>query len=143
LPSGPNLDLDFSNGSCDPPSATNVDNYVECNHELALSLAADVVKHGTDVESRALVAIPAMNAEALAAIPLNQKTRRFELVQRRTMRPFSMSEVEALVEAVEKLGTERVTYEDLGGKKRERVKENGRNALFLIEILDEHVECLL
>jgi hypothetical protein len=48
-----------------------------------------------------------MSMEALAVAPLNQKTRHSELVQRRTRRPFSVSEVEALVHAVEELGTGR------------------------------------
>ncbi|CAI0412011.1 unnamed protein product [Linum tenue] len=57
--------------------------------------------------SRALVAVEPASAEALAVVPLNQKSRRSENVQRRTRRPFSVSEVEALVQAVEELGTGR------------------------------------
>uniref|UniRef100_A0A3N7FFN9 Uncharacterized protein n=1 Tax=Populus trichocarpa TaxID=3694 RepID=A0A3N7FFN9_POPTR len=57
--------------------------------------------------SRALVAVPPINAEALAMVPLNPKSKRSELVQRRTRRPFSVSEVEALVHAVEEVGTGR------------------------------------
>ncbi|CAN0909520.1 Telomere repeat-binding protein 4 [Linum grandiflorum] len=53
--------------------------------------------------SRALVAVE----PPLAVLPLNQKCRRSENVQRRTRRPFSVSEVEALVHAVEELGTGR------------------------------------
>lgn len=56
--------------------------------------------------SRALVPVPAMSIDALSMVPLH-KPRRSELAQRRIRRPFSVSEVEALVEAVEKLGTGR------------------------------------
>ncbi|GFZ14923.1 TRF-like 9 [Actinidia rufa] len=106
LPASPILELGLSNASCDPPSATNADNNGGSNRELTLSLI-DVVKDGTAPDSRALVALPAMSVEALAVVPSNPKTRRSELVQRRTRRPFSVSEVEALVEAVETLGTGR------------------------------------
>ncbi|KAG5557634.1 hypothetical protein RHGRI_007778 [Rhododendron griersonianum] len=102
----PILDTEFANASCDPPPAANVPNHVESNHELALS-PTDEVTNGTTPDSRALVSIPPISVEALAAVPLNQKTRRSELAQRRIRRPFSVSEVEALVEAVEKLGTGR------------------------------------
>lgn len=69
----------------------------------------------TTPDTKAIVAVPAMSMEALAVVPLNQKTRRSELVQRRTRRPFSVSEVEALVHAVEELGTGRcdVLYNSL------------------------------
>lgn len=69
----------------------------------------------TKPDTKAIVAVPAMSMEALAVVPLNQKTRRSELVQRRTRRPFSVSEVEALVHAVEELGTGRcdVLYNSL------------------------------
>ncbi|XP_055811290.1 telomere repeat-binding protein 3 isoform X2 [Solanum dulcamara] len=61
----------------------------------------------TEIDSRALVIVPPVNAEALAMVPLNQKSKRSELSQRRIRRPFSVAEVEALVEAVEHLGTGR------------------------------------
>lgn len=69
----------------------------------------------TTPDTKAIVTVPAMSMEALAVVPLNQKTRRSELVQRRTRRPFSVSEVEALVHAVEELGTGRcdVLYNSL------------------------------
>lgn len=57
--------------------------------------------------SLALVPVPARSTEPLAVVPVSQKTRCSELVQRRTRRPFSVSEVEALVQAVEELGTGR------------------------------------
>ncbi|GJZ03381.1 telomere repeat-binding protein 5-like protein isoform X1 [Tanacetum coccineum] len=62
--------------------------------------------HSMSVDSRALVTVPSMNAGALAVGPV-RKFKRAELGQRRIRRPFSVSEVEALVEAVERLGTGR------------------------------------
>ncbi|KAL0918082.1 hypothetical protein M5K25_010071 [Dendrobium thyrsiflorum] len=55
--------------------------------------------------SKALVPILAVKSDALSVIPL-RNSRRSEMV-RRIRRPFSVSEVEALVQAVEKLGTGR------------------------------------
>ncbi|KAG1365789.1 putative protein IWS1 [Cocos nucifera] len=60
----------------------------------------------TATTSRAVVPVPTMSIEALSMVPLH-KPRRSELPQRRIRRPFSVSEVEALVQAVEKLGTGR------------------------------------
>ncbi|KAK8926496.1 Telomere repeat-binding protein 3 [Platanthera zijinensis] len=56
--------------------------------------------------SKALVPILALNPVALAAVPLSN-SKASEIVQRRIRRPFSVPEVEALVLAVEKLGTGR------------------------------------
>lgn len=58
---------------------------------------------GNDSGSRALVA---MNVGPLSVVPI-KKSKGAEVAQRRIRRPFSVSEVEALVEAVEKLGTGR------------------------------------
>ncbi|XAR66273.1 hypothetical protein NMG60_11012445 [Bertholletia excelsa] len=103
-PASPILNSVFRNASCDPqPVATD-------NHVESIELVPSPVKLGTEVtvpDSKACIAIPPKSVEALAMVPMNQKTRRSELVQRRTRRPFSVSEVEALVEAVEKLGTGR------------------------------------
>ncbi|XP_052205881.1 telomere repeat-binding protein 4 isoform X2 [Diospyros lotus] len=105
-PAGLISESGFSNASHDPPPAANVDGLVECNKEM-LPPPTDVQNEGPTPDSKALVPVPAMNVEALAVVPVNQKARRTELVQRRTRRPFSVSEVEALVEAVEQLGTGR------------------------------------
>ena len=58
-------------------------------------------------DSRAIVPVPPLEPEALAVVPLSEKPKRTELSQRRTRRPFSVTEVEALVHAVEELGTGR------------------------------------
>ncbi|KAL7589040.1 hypothetical protein Lser_V15G36207 [Lactuca serriola] len=56
-------------------------------------------------DSKALVVV---DPEILSIVPLSEKpTKRYQLSQRRTRRPFSVSEVEALVEAVETLGAGR------------------------------------
>ncbi|KAJ6432640.1 hypothetical protein OIU84_019808 [Salix udensis] len=84
-PTTPIVDSGISDTLPDPAPLTNLDTNIE----------------------KALVAVPPVNAEELALVPLNQKSKRSELVQRRTRRPFSVSEVEALVHAVEELGTGR------------------------------------
>ncbi|XP_020577659.1 telomere repeat-binding protein 2-like [Phalaenopsis equestris] len=55
--------------------------------------------------SKALVPILAGNSEALPVVPF--RNSKLSVVVRRIRRPFSVSEVEALVQAVEKLGTGR------------------------------------
>lgn len=88
----------------DPPG-TNFSNFVESDHDSAPS-PPDMSLEKSMVDSRALVAVPAMNVEALSVVPM-RKSKRSEAAQRRIRRPFSVSEVEALVQAVEKLGTGR------------------------------------
>ncbi|KAF3973904.1 hypothetical protein ACB098_06G157700 [Castanea mollissima] len=98
------LDSGISDTLPDLP-LTNSSNHVDSNHDT-VSSPTDM-NDKTTPDTKAIVAVPAMSMEALAVVPLNQKTRRSELVQRRTRRPFSVSEVEALVHAVEELGTGR------------------------------------
>ncbi|XP_073036672.1 telomere repeat-binding protein 3-like [Primulina eburnea] len=62
---------------------------------------------GSIPNSKALVPVDPVNVESLALVPVDSKLKRGEASQRRTRRPFSVSEVEALVEAVENLGTGR------------------------------------
>lgn len=87
------------------PVATNLTNCIESDQD-SVPTPTDMSMDKTISSSRALVAVPAMSVEALAVVPL-RKSRRSELAQRRIRRPFSVSEVEALVQAVEKLGTGR------------------------------------
>lgn len=82
----------------------NVDNN---SHELDVSLTPDVITGKPLSESRELLPIPEASLEPLAIVPANQKSKHSEQSQRRTRRPFSVSEVEALVQAVEELGTGR------------------------------------
>ncbi|XP_043725984.1 telomere repeat-binding protein 5-like isoform X2 [Telopea speciosissima] len=99
------LDPGASIASLDPPM-TNIGNGIESDHDSVPS-PTDISADKITSDSRALVAVPAMSVEALAVVPFNPKSRRSEIVQRRIRRPFSVSEVEALVQAVEKLGTGR------------------------------------
>lgn len=63
--------------------------------------------HNITSKSRALVTSPNLSMEALAVVPYHRKLGSPEFVRRRIRRPFTVSEVEALVKAVEKLGTGR------------------------------------
>ncbi|XP_007016385.2 PREDICTED: telomere repeat-binding protein 5 [Theobroma cacao] len=94
---------------CDPsplPHMANLGNFVESDHDSAPS-PTDMSLEKSTTDSKALVAVPAMSVEALAVVPAHRKSKRSEVVQRRIRRPFSVAEVEALVQAVEKLGTGR------------------------------------
>ncbi|KAF8397470.1 hypothetical protein HHK36_016387 [Tetracentron sinense] len=101
----PTLDPGSSDASPDPP-ITMLGDFVESDHDSVPS-PTEMLTDETTPDSRALIAIPAMSIDALAVVPLHRKAPRSELVQRRIRRPFSVSEVEALVQAVEKLGTGR------------------------------------
>ncbi|XP_076954723.1 telomere repeat-binding protein 4-like [Bidens hawaiensis] len=94
-PASPIVDVDTLEVTC-------VDNRIEDNQESQKESTEDIV------DTKAIVPIRQVNPEALAMVPLNHKvSKRSELSQRRTRRPFSVNEVEALVEAVETLGTGR------------------------------------
>ncbi|CAN6568808.1 unnamed protein product [Malus baccata var. baccata] len=105
-PGTPVLDSTMSDVLSDLPPITNSGSLAETKHE-PVSSHIDILTDKTMLESQALVAIPEMSMEPLAVVPVSQKTKRSELAQRRTRRPFSVSEVEALVTAVEELGTGR------------------------------------
>ncbi|XVE59268.1 hypothetical protein DITRI_Ditri05aG0032400 [Diplodiscus trichospermus] len=95
--------------TCDPSPnhrMPNLGNFVESDHDSAPS-PTDMSFEKSTTDSKALVAVPAMSVEALAVVPAHRKSKRSEVVQRRIRRPFSVAEVEALVQAVEKLGTGR------------------------------------
>ncbi|CAL9101189.1 unnamed protein product [Musa textilis] len=80
----------------------------ESDHDSVLSPTdAASSPEKTKANSLAPVAVPPMDTEALAMVPLRNKPKRSEATQRRVRRPFSVAEVEALVHAVEKLGTGR------------------------------------
>ncbi|XVE69206.1 hypothetical protein DITRI_Ditri09bG0133200 [Diplodiscus trichospermus] len=111
-PDAPTVDTGIPDTTPDPPLLTNSANHVDNNH-VPVSSQTDKLTDQNLPDSRALVPVPvpvpvlAMNVEALAVVPVNQKNRKSEIAQRRTRRPFSVSEVEALVQAVEELGTGR------------------------------------
>ncbi|KAI4354503.1 hypothetical protein L6164_003357 [Bauhinia variegata] len=86
------------------PSVIKIESCAEGDLKMVPS-RADTSVNNTMSKCRALVAVPAINMEALAVVPLRRKNPDF--AQRRIRRPFSVPEVEALVQAVEKLGTGR------------------------------------
>ncbi|QCE11739.1 hypothetical protein DEO72_LG10g2975 [Vigna unguiculata] len=72
-----------------------------------VSSPTDTYANNNMSKCRTLVAVPAINMEALAVVPFRRKSGNPDFAQRRIRRPFSVLEVEALVQAVEKLGTGR------------------------------------
>lgn len=58
-------------------------------------------------DSKALVPVSAEDRKSSAVVPVRRKSKHSVIAQRRIRRPFSVAEVEALVQAVEKLGTGR------------------------------------
>lgn len=106
-PASPVLDSGLSNATFE--DTPKVDKHSENDDEMMPSpqTAATVLADGEVPESKALVPFPSVSGEALAMVPANQKPKRSEVSQRRTRRPFSVAEVESLVEAVEILGTGR------------------------------------
>lgn len=61
---------------------------------------------GTE-DTKALMPVSGLKRETLAVVPVCRKSKHSGIAQRRVRRPFSVAEVEALVQAVEKLGTGR------------------------------------
>ncbi|KAK4403300.1 Telomere repeat-binding protein 4 [Sesamum angolense] len=108
VPCYSNDDSGIGNASVDPPVVNKFDDVMD-NENLNFSpqTPKNEPNDASVPDSKALVPVPPMNAEALAVVPVNPKPKRTELSQRRTRRPFSVAEVEALVAAVEKLGTGR------------------------------------
>ncbi|KAK2642531.1 hypothetical protein Ddye_024294 [Dipteronia dyeriana] len=97
-------------GTCDAATElllANIGNSIESDHDSAPSPTTDMSIDKSTNDSKALVAVPAISLEALSVVPVHRKSKRSEMVQRRIRRPFSVTEVEALVQAVEKLGTGR------------------------------------
>ncbi|CAN4098825.1 unnamed protein product [Withania somnifera] len=92
-------------GRSDDHTGTSLSNFLESDHDSAPSPHYAALEK-ISVNARALVPLTAVNAEALSVVPL-RKPKRSEATQRRIRRPFSVAEVEALVQAVEKLGTGR------------------------------------
>ncbi|KAG8387858.1 hypothetical protein BUALT_Bualt02G0064900 [Buddleja alternifolia] len=95
-------------GNVDTPPdipGSSFSNFIESDHDSTPS-PSDMSLGKTSTESRALVTVPSMKPGAMAVVPL-RKSKRSESAQRRIRRPFTVAEVEALVQAVEKLGTGR------------------------------------
>ncbi|KAA3456701.1 telomere repeat-binding protein 5-like [Gossypium australe] len=105
-PATPGLVTRVKHDSSHEPHMPNLGHFVESDHDSAPS-PTDMSLDKSTTDSKALVAVPAMTVEALDVVPAHRKSKRSEVVQRRIRRPFSVAEVEALVQAVEKLGTGR------------------------------------
>jgi hypothetical protein len=82
-------------------------NYHGSDHDSVHSPGGFSSPDKVSTNSRALVAVPPADPNAGAVVPVNKSKRSPEQGQRRIRRPFSVAEVEALVLAVEKLGTGR------------------------------------
>ncbi|KAM3336543.1 hypothetical protein ACQJBY_030510 [Aegilops geniculata] len=80
-------------------------NRVQSEHGSVHSLF-EATAHEASASSQAIVPVASPSSEALAIVPVC-KSKRPAIGQRRIRRPFSLPEVEALVEAVEQLGTGR------------------------------------
>ncbi|XP_047955359.1 telomere repeat-binding protein 4-like isoform X2 [Salvia hispanica] len=108
-PISPMTNSGVSNASVDRLLVTKSDNVDNNDYILSPTTPDNKLTDAAVIDSKALIPAPAppMNVEPLAAIPANLKHKRSEMSQRRTRRPFSVTEVEALVEAVETLGTGR------------------------------------
>ncbi|MED6219119.1 hypothetical protein PIB30_032960 [Stylosanthes scabra] len=104
-PETPVVDSEITDTLHESSLLTNPVNLVESNHDSTSSPTDPTVDKETS-DCRALVVVPA-STDALAVVPVSQKSKRSECAQRRTRRPFSVTEVEALVQAVEELGTGR------------------------------------
>lgn len=88
------------------PSITDSNRPFGITKDLVPSPATELTERNVS-NSKALVPVPDASMETLAVVPVSQRSKRCDIGQRRTRRPFSVSEVEALVRAVEKLGTGR------------------------------------
>ncbi|KAK9755249.1 hypothetical protein RND81_01G012500 [Saponaria officinalis] len=100
------LQQETSHLSVDHPMTNNVGSFVESDYDSAPS-PADIPEEKGIVESHALVHLPNGTPQALTVVNSHQKCKRPDMGQRRIRRPFSVYEVESLVQAVEKLGTGR------------------------------------
>ena len=89
------------------PLVINLGSSVDKDLKAVLPPASTSIDKSPPV-SQALVAVPPITAKPLAVVPFHRRSGHSAYVQRRMRRPFSVSEVEALVQAVEKLGTGRL-----------------------------------
>lgn len=88
-------------------STVKIENCAEGDLNMVSSLGEASANNNNMSKCRALVTVPAINMDALAVVPYRRKSGNSYFGQRRIRRPFSVLEVEALVQAVEKLGTGR------------------------------------
>ncbi|KAL6516449.1 hypothetical protein OROGR_019754 [Orobanche gracilis] len=86
---------------------TSFTKFMESDYDSAHCSPGMSSLQSTTSESKALVPLSSTKQDALSVVPLCKSKRSESAAQRRIRRPFTVSEVEALVQAVEKLGTGR------------------------------------
>ncbi|KAL6565072.1 hypothetical protein OROMI_016522 [Orobanche minor] len=86
---------------------TSFSKFMESDYDSAHCSPGMSSLQRTTSESKALVPLSSTKQDALSVVPLRKSKRSESTAQRRIRRPFTVSEVEALVQAVEKLGTGR------------------------------------
>ncbi|KAL6524269.1 hypothetical protein OROGR_016703 [Orobanche gracilis] len=86
---------------------TSFSKFMESHYHSAHCSPGMSSLHRTTSESKALVPLSSTKQDAQSVVPLRKSKRSESAAQRRIRRPFTVSEVEALVQAVEKLGTGR------------------------------------
>ncbi|KAI4383972.1 hypothetical protein MLD38_009749 [Melastoma candidum] len=94
-------------GVGDQPLLTHASDHIVDNTPDNVPILPDSLPDNNSPDCTAIIPLPVVHMEPLAAVPINQKNKRSELSQRRIRRPFSVTEVEALVQAIEELGTGR------------------------------------
>ncbi|XP_057426039.1 telomere repeat-binding protein 4-like [Lotus japonicus] len=97
VPETPVLDLWIIGTLLDPSLLTNLGNLVENKHESTSYPTDTTVDNYAQRRTR----------RPFTVVPVSQKTKRADYAQDQTKRPFTVYEVEALVHAVEELGTGR------------------------------------
>nr|XP_043618087.1 telomere repeat-binding protein 3-like [Erigeron canadensis] len=103
----PITDVGCSNCSLDLALTNSLENHVDKNQEI-IPLQTEVLTEERVADFKAVAPITTLKVEPLSAVPFDNKpTNKSEGSQRRIRRPFSVLEVEALVEAVETIGTGR------------------------------------
>ncbi|KAE8679467.1 Telomeric DNA binding protein 1, putative isoform 2 [Hibiscus syriacus] len=109
----------------------------QLNHECQFKNCSRAWRgqYSVDLQFDHIIEGVTINVEALAVVPANQKIRKSELAQRRTRRPFSVSEVEALVQAVEVLSTGRVMAAHAYWSQHQ-AKQHGKNHTGTLRITD-------
>ncbi|MQL85939.1 hypothetical protein Taro_018474 [Colocasia esculenta] len=147
-PEAPASDAVMFDACTDPTRLAAFANCVESDHDSAPSppdTTTSAEKMSTP-DCKALVVVPHMEAEALAVVPFHRASRRAEMAPRRIRRPFSVSEVEALVQAVEKLGTGRWRDVKLrafeNAKHRTYVDLKVKHLLFVPELSFPIINCV-
>lgn len=103
-------EIGVSDVVADQPLLTDASNHIVDNTSENIPSTPDNLVDNDTTDCTTLIPLSAVRMEPLAVVPINQKNKRSELSQRRIRRPFSVTEVEALVHAIEELGTGRLVW---------------------------------